>query len=488
MKQNLKFVKDFGKGPASIIKIYGESSNNNLYAIKIIDKSKLTQEKKNQIENEIKILKIYKNEYIIQHEEVKENLNYYIIRMEFFSGRTLLYCLKEYIKKYQKPFPENFIKHIMSYIVTGLKYLHDNNIIHRNLTNKDIFVKFYNVDDLNQVNMLGAKAKIGGFENSFVAHSSNINQFDLLNEKRKDIYSLGVLCSELIFGTIVRNKQDYLNLINNKQIGYSIPSTLSSQIFDFVNKMLQYESNKQLTIDQICNDPFLKEDINNFNNVDLNDLLKRSNLKKIKISKDDILGTSSMFSGFQNTSEKISSNNNINNKMKNIQIRPFPQQNNNINQNNNNLIYINDLNQSNQVIKSINNLQQPNHNINANKNKNNFAISNSNLYSSSSTIINNSSSQVYSFSNSNQINNNNQNEVNSIMQSSQNKNSNIQNSNNYQNFNLNNSNISYSQFYKNNRLSASYNPQINMNNNFNRQLFGSGSYINVNINNSYFKK
>ena len=144
--------------------------------------------------------------------------------------------------------------------------------------------------------MLGAKAKIGGFENSFVAHSSNINQFDLLNEKRKDIYSLGVLCSELIFGTIVRNKQDYLNLINNKQIGYSIPSTLSSQIFDFVNKMLQYESNKQLTIDQICNDPFLKEDINNFNNVDLNDILKRSNLKKIKISKDDILGTSSMFS------------------------------------------------------------------------------------------------------------------------------------------------------------------------------------------------
>lgn len=492
MIQNLQFVKDIHKGSASVIRLFELPSRKFAYAIKIIDKSKLTQEKKNQIVNEINILKKYKNQYIIKHEEVKEDQNYYIIRMEYCSGGTLLYCLKEYIKKYKKPFPENFVRHIFSSVVIGLQFLHQNNIIHRNLTNKNIFVKFYNPIALIQINMLETKIKIGGFDYSIDAHYTNNNQNDLLNAKRKDIYSLGVLCSELIFGAIVRNKQDYLNLKNNNQIGYSIPSTLSSKIFDFVNKMLDYDKNKQLTIDQISNHPFLKEDINNFDYVNLDVIFNKNNINTLQINNKNSFGTSSMFTDFVNVNENASSNKNINNINRNIPIMPFPlQKNNNINQNHNNLIYINNSNQSNQVIKPNNNLQQQAHNINTNKNKiikNNFGMSNISVYSSTSTIIDNSSSQVYSFSDANQIKNNNHNEANSINQSSQNKNSNVQNSNNYINLNLNNSNISYSQFYKNNKLSSSYIQPINMNNNFSRQLFGSGNNINMNINNSYFKK
>ena len=486
--ENLEFFRVFENGSVSVIELYIDRTTNFLFAKKIIDNNKLTQEKKKKIDNEIKIITKLNNPFIIKYHDFKENFKNYIITMEFFSGRTVLYCLKEYINKYKKPFPEKIVRHIIQNIIKGLTFLHENNIILNDLTNDSIFVKFYKEKDIKQLNMLQTHIKIGRLKNAIKVENSNNNIFynnnkiDLLYEKSKDIYSLGEICSELLFGAIIRNKQEYINLNNNKQIDYTIPSNLSSQIIDFL-RMLRYATINRVTIDKVSAHPFLKDNIEIFDFVEIDDILNKNKINIISIkNNDDKLHTSSMFSKFSQVSEKISKDNK-NNKLRIMKISPSPTQKNikNINQNykkpqHNSSIYINNPSQTNQII-NLDNSSQQNQSINLNKNKNIFEISHSSLYSDNSSIINNSSSRMFSFAGTNSSINNNQNIINfNNNQSSQNINNNsIQTSNYYQNLSLNKSNLKNIEFYNNN-LHYSYNPKINMNNNLNRKFFGSNNY------------
>ena len=81
--------------------------------------------------------------------------------MEYCSGNSLLSCLKKYISMYHKTFNEEIIQQIMKQIVNGLKYLHEKNIIHRDLKTENIFVKFYNKENYNNMNLDKTHIKIG---------------------------------------------------------------------------------------------------------------------------------------------------------------------------------------------------------------------------------------------------------------------------------------------------------------------------------------
>ena len=518
--EKLQFIKVFDTGFISKIELYIKRDENRFLAKKIIDKSQLSPQKKKQIDNEIKIIRGLNDHYIIQYENVLENLKYYIILMEFFSGKTVLDCLKSYILKYKKPFPEKFVQFIIREIARGIKVLHRNDIILRDFTNESIFVKFYNENDIIQTNMLGAHIKIGRLKNAATIEQLNNDsfyqkyKFDKLYEQSRDIYTLGLLCSEMLFGTIIRNKQELLNLKNN-QINYKIPSELSLQIFDFL-ELLRYANNQKVTIDNVLNHQFLNGKIEQFKKIKIVDLLDNGKLNKITIPNkgDDFIYLSSMFSNFSKVSERSPQDNNKYYALKNVNISPFQQKNNinnknNINQNNKNsknnqVNYINNPNQSKEVININNNPSQQNQNINLIKNKTKFELSHSSLYSSEASIINNSSSQTYGFSGLNSsinnnlnINNINQNHnninygggkniINKNIQSAQNINNNIKNSNNYQNLSLKKLSLQNSDFYKNNNLHISYRPVNNMNNNFKGQLYGSNIFNNININKSSY--
>ena len=64
---------------------------------------------------------------------------------------------------YHKTFNEEIIQQIMKQIVNGLKYLHEKNIIHRDLKTENIFVKFYNKENYNNMNLDKTHIKIGDF-------------------------------------------------------------------------------------------------------------------------------------------------------------------------------------------------------------------------------------------------------------------------------------------------------------------------------------
>jgi serine/threonine protein kinase len=115
--------------------------------------------------SELEILKTLNHPNIVKLIKViddKSQMALFFV-MEYCTGGTLSECFQKYQKKYQSGFPEEIIQHIMRQMVDALNYIHDRNIIHRDLKLDNIMVHFDNEKDRNELNMMKAKIKLAGF-------------------------------------------------------------------------------------------------------------------------------------------------------------------------------------------------------------------------------------------------------------------------------------------------------------------------------------
>ena len=429
----------------------------------LINEIKISQELKNEHENIIKFIETF-----------CYNNHYYFI-FEWCNGNSLSYCLDRYKSIYKKPFSEEIVQYLMRQIVNGLKYIHQRDIIHRDIKLTNILVKFYSIEDYNNVNMLKSKIKINDFKiakKAIITTSAkgtaayadpkialkiaeNKSQVVEGYDKSIDIWSLGTVCYELLIGQRLFQDKNMKDLIQKLEIGnYSIPTSFSHEIVSFLNGMLQYDSKKRLTIEELSEHDFLKKDVKDFSKIDLD--LIRSKIVKSKINLN-IKNNKSVWDIF-NDEQKLSALHRI------LHLTPDDdeQEINNIPETDTNFNNISKLNKKNKN----NNNNQDNYNVsnkyNNQNNNNNYHRSNSN-----NIPINN---------NYNMINNNND------------KNNNI---NNYYRSNSNSNNIPINNIYNppNNMEINNYNykkafsEEINNNNNMQFEPINN-NIINLNNNNN----
>ena len=189
--------------------------------MKVIDKTKISEKQANLLENEIKILTNTNHPNIIKLYKVMndaQNTKYTYLILEYCNGGSLQNNLDQYKSKYKKPFSVKLVQKIMKNILSGLKYLHDKGIIHRDLKLDNILVKYQNEIDLQNINIYNAEIKIIDFNTSYLPNISgpmtvvgtipnmapsiveNIYLPAQKYDEKVDIWSLGVLCYEMLFG------------------------------------------------------------------------------------------------------------------------------------------------------------------------------------------------------------------------------------------------------------------------------------------------
>ena len=419
---DLFFDQIIGKGSIGIVQLFDKKSFTiKKIAMRIIDRSKISNELKYFIENEINTFKElsdhikYDINSILNLEDYKKTPKEYLIGMEYCSGGSISKCLSKYKQMYGRPFTEEIVQYLMRQLVQGLQYIHAKGIVHRDLKNENIYVKFYDRKDYDNLNMMKTHIKIGDF--GFAIRENNANKIHpaykdqiLLKkynerlifkdidtfDKSSDIWSLGALCYEMLTCQKIFIYKNISELYNS--IG-----TCSNELTSFLNGMLVYDPKKRLTIDQLSQHDFLKKDIKQFNKISIKKFInnireERTNIDENSRFSTDIsksmLSSGSMFSGWSKIDEgskKLDLK--INNKPKQMQKLIHPQ-NINININPNIQIQNKNLNQQN-IPKNQNVI-----NNNSNKQKSNLAksmfifqpknsIDKSDI--STSTIINNSS-------------------------------------------------------------------------------------------------
>ena len=110
--------------------------------------------------SEITILHMLNHPNIVKFYSWAQSENSYYIATEYVNGGDLSKCLKKYKEKFNTPFPEIIVKHLMKQILEALNYLHKNKIVHRDLKLENIMVNFDNPKDKDDLNMLKAKVKL----------------------------------------------------------------------------------------------------------------------------------------------------------------------------------------------------------------------------------------------------------------------------------------------------------------------------------------
>ena len=188
--------KALGEGGFGIV--YLVEKDNKQYALKQ-SKIKLTTKEIEQYKNMINILSKINDECLIKYYETFMENDTFNILMEYAGEKNLKQFIQEYRNK-NELIDEKIIIYIILQICEGLKIIHDNKIIHRDLTPDNIFI-----DDNNKI-------KIGDFGISKTITTYNkyaktqIGKSHYLAPEiekgieynnKVDIYSLGCIIYEL---------------------------------------------------------------------------------------------------------------------------------------------------------------------------------------------------------------------------------------------------------------------------------------------------
>ena len=294
--EDITLIKSVGKGSFGEVFLTSRKGTDQMYAVKKVSKSLVLQEKvKKYFNNEIYILKQVNHPNIIKLYEIKQTLNNFYLVFDLCNGGGLSNCLEKYMEQNKRPFTQEIAQSIIRQLVSGLQYLHNNKILHRDLKLDNVLLHFNSEEDKNNFNLLKAQVKIIDFgfarylENDSLAQSvlgSPINMDpQILAKMRKidnnqsfgydqkaDIWSLGTICYEMLIGVPPFDATSYEELVSKIQKGnYKIPKNLklSKEAISFINGMLQYNPEKRLSIDQLANHNFLIKNVKDFKEIDL---------------------------------------------------------------------------------------------------------------------------------------------------------------------------------------------------------------------------
>ena len=310
--KDVTLLKFLGKGSYGTVYLSTKDGKPGYFATKQIERSIADKPSfYKYFENELRLLKDLHHPNIVHLEDVKKDHNYYYIVMEYVNGGSLTDCLKKYKIKYGKAFPEEIVQYLMRQIVDAIKYIHQRNIIHRDLKLDNIMVNFDNANDKNNLNMMRAKIKIidFGFATKLTPDKNNlattvlgspINMDPLiLNEmanrgkkinqlgydQQSDIWSLGTICYELLIGQAVFDAQTMNDLVKKVESGgYSVPTSLSSEIVSFLNGMLQYNGKDRLDANALSVHPFLTKNVRDFSKIDTRKVSRKIDNKGLNIN------------------------------------------------------------------------------------------------------------------------------------------------------------------------------------------------------------
>ena len=182
-------IKKLGEGGFGVV--YLVEKDNKQYALKQC-KMKLENEEIDEYKKIINIISKINNEYLIKYYDNFIENDTFNILMEYGGDNDL----KKYINNYKDKnelIKENIIKDIISQICKGLKDIHNNKIIHRDLTPDNIFI------DKNN------KIKIGDFGVSKIL--TTLNKYT-----KSQIGKTYYLAPEILKGLIYNNKVDIYSL------------------------------------------------------------------------------------------------------------------------------------------------------------------------------------------------------------------------------------------------------------------------------------
>uniref|UniRef100_A0A8C5BEV9 Serine/threonine-protein kinase PLK n=1 Tax=Gadus morhua TaxID=8049 RepID=A0A8C5BEV9_GADMO len=248
--------KVLGKGGFAKCYEMTDLSTSKVYAAKIIPHTRVSKpHQREKIDREIELHKVLHHKHIVHfyhHFEDKENI--YIL-LEYCNRKSLAHILKA-----RKVLTEPEVRYYLRQIVSGLKYLHEQEILHRDLKLGNFFVSEsmeLKVGDFG----LAAKLEPAGNRRKTICGTPNYLSPEVLNKQghgcESDIWALGCVMYTMLLGRppfeTTNLKETYRCI---REARYSLPSSLSSPAKQLISSLLTKSPEDRPHLDHILRHDF----------------------------------------------------------------------------------------------------------------------------------------------------------------------------------------------------------------------------------------
>lgn len=258
-------------GRGSYSTVYKAHTNRGKYevaAIKCIQMSTLSKKSKENLINEINILKQIDHPHVVSMRNFTWDRNYIYLILEYCPGGNLA----EFIRSKGR-LSEFMVHHFAQQLVLGLSILHSENIVHSDLKPANILLSIPPVGSCRNV-----KLKIADF--GFSQRLQNNEKYtmgikgsplymapEVLSShpysSQADLYSLGIIIHECLFGKAPYKDCTDIRSVT-KQILSPDPIKISRKIidisddcYDLLSRLLVKDQEKRMNFDELYAHPFI---------------------------------------------------------------------------------------------------------------------------------------------------------------------------------------------------------------------------------------
>ncbi|XP_060729931.1 serine/threonine-protein kinase PLK3 isoform X2 [Tachysurus vachellii] len=243
--------KLLGKGGFARCYEMTDLSSNKMYAVKVIPQSRVSKpHQRDKITNEIELHKTLQHKHVVKFSHHFEDQDNIYIFLELCSRKSLAHIWKA---RHTLTDPE--VRYYLRQIISGLKYLHNKRILHRDLKLGNFFV---NENMELRLGDFGLAAKMETVEQrkKTICGTPNYLAPEVLNRQghgtESDVWSLGCVMYTLLCGSppfeTLDLKETYKCI---KEVKYTLPPSLSPAAQKLISAILQKNPNDRLTLDQI---------------------------------------------------------------------------------------------------------------------------------------------------------------------------------------------------------------------------------------------
>lgn len=197
--KDFEIGKELGKGAFGSVYIAKRKEDGQVYAIKRVKISMLSTKERENALNEVRILASLSHPNIVGYKDsfFDDESKSLLIVMEFADDGDIESKIQKNIKS-RSNFPETVIWTYLIQILQGLKYLHDNRIMHRDLKCANIFL-------LKSGNLKLGDLNVSKIVKSQMAHTQTGTPYyaspevwsDKPYDYKSDLWSVGCIIYEL---------------------------------------------------------------------------------------------------------------------------------------------------------------------------------------------------------------------------------------------------------------------------------------------------
>lgn len=269
--------EQIGKGAYSTVYKAYHNDLSKIFAVKEIN---ISIHKKNieRFREEIFLMNKFNHQNILKLYETIEDDNYIYLILEYCENGDL----KNFLSK--RPMKEKNVRKFMKQIVSGLQYLNNKNVYHRDLKPQNILLtKDYTIkiSDFGLAKTCESDTLLDTICGSPMYMAPEIMKYKKYDTKA-DLWSLGVIFYQMLTGKTpytARSHSELMNNIENQDVIFPKCICVTKEGLDLLLKLLQKKSDERMTWEELFKHTWLNDEniehlfqTTQINNSDVNNL------------------------------------------------------------------------------------------------------------------------------------------------------------------------------------------------------------------------